>query len=130
MNRWKDWYEQGIRDLERAKLDLESKYYEWACFTAQQAAEKVIKSLGMNLGLTIWGHSLTEMLNIISAKITVPEEIKEKAQLLDLFYISTRYPNGFPSGKPADYFSRPKAEEALDAAGTIIGFYKSNISGQ
>lgn len=87
MNRWKDWYEQGIRDLERAKLDLESKYYEWACFTAQQAAEKVIKSLGMNLGLTIWGHSLTEMLNIISAKITVPEEIKEKAQLLDLFYI-------------------------------------------
>ncbi|HSR12959.1 MAG TPA: HEPN domain-containing protein, partial [Thermodesulfobacteriota bacterium] len=37
MNRWKDWYEQGIRDLGRARLDLEHGYYEWACFTSQQA---------------------------------------------------------------------------------------------
>jgi len=44
-NSWKDWYEQGKRDLERAKLDVDHGFYEWACFTSQQSAEKVIKGL-------------------------------------------------------------------------------------
>ena len=39
VNRWKDWYDQGVRDLSRAELDVEHQYFEWACFTAQQAAE-------------------------------------------------------------------------------------------
>lgn len=47
MNRWKDWYEQGKRDLEKARLDLDHGFYEWACFTAQQSAEKVIKAMAM-----------------------------------------------------------------------------------
>lgn len=52
MNRWKDWYEQGKRDRQRADLDLNYGYYEWACFTAQQAAGKVIKALDMSRGIT------------------------------------------------------------------------------
>jgi HEPN domain-containing protein len=44
MNRWKDWYDQGVRDLARAQLDVEHAFYEWACFTSQAAAEKVIKA--------------------------------------------------------------------------------------
>jgi hypothetical protein len=39
MNRYKDWFEQGKRDLERARIDLEHEYFEWACFTSQQAGE-------------------------------------------------------------------------------------------
>ncbi len=27
-NRWKDWYEQGKRDRERALLDIQYGYYE------------------------------------------------------------------------------------------------------
>lgn len=42
MNRWKDWYEQGKRDLERAKIDIQYEYFEWASFTFQQASEKVL----------------------------------------------------------------------------------------
>ena len=30
MNRWKDWLDQGKRDLERAQLDIQYKYFEWA----------------------------------------------------------------------------------------------------
>jgi HEPN domain-containing protein len=29
VNRYLDWYEQGKLDLEKAKKDLESGYYEW-----------------------------------------------------------------------------------------------------
>ena len=128
MNRWKDWYEQGVRDFSRAELDVKHGYFEWACFTAQQAAEKIIKAMGLKLGLTMWGHSLTELLSLLSAKIDVPASIKERAQALDLFYIPSRYPNGFPSGKPADYFNKSKAEEALNAARDLVRFCEGFLS--
>jgi hypothetical protein len=28
-----DWLRQAEKDLEKAKLDVTSAYYEWACFT-------------------------------------------------------------------------------------------------
>jgi HEPN domain-containing protein len=54
-----DWLEQAERDLSKARLDLEHSYFEWACFTSQQAdewacftspqaAEKAAKALGMS----------------------------------------------------------------------------------
>jgi HEPN domain-containing protein len=127
MNRWKDWYEQGKRDLERARLDVHHRFYEWACFTSQQSAEKVIKGLALKLGLTIWGHSLTEILRILSERIEIPERLKDEAKLLDLYYIPPRYPNGFPSGKPADYFTEKQAREAIDAADHILRFCESHL---
>jgi len=45
MDRSKDWIRQAERDLKRAKLDIENAFYEWACFTSQQAAEKSVKAL-------------------------------------------------------------------------------------
>ncbi len=129
MNRWRDWYEQGRRDLQKAILDLQHKYYEWACFTSQQAVEKVLKALGLKLGITLWGHSLTEMLNILTTRVEIPPDIKEKGQLLDMYYIPPRYPNGFASGKPADYFTEKQAREAIDAAEDIIRFCERILSG-
>lgn len=110
VNRWKDGYEQGKRDLARARVDLDHEFYEWACFTSQQAAEKMLKAAGYKLGLTLWGHSLSELLGLLSNHVEVPPEILESAQTLDLYYVAARYPNGFPSGKPADYFSKTKAQ--------------------
>ncbi len=128
-NRWRDWYEQGKRDLERARLDVQYEYYEWACFTSQQAAEKVVKALGLARNITLWGHSLTEMLKRLHQDINVPQEILDCAQLLDLYYIPPRYPNGFAAGKPADYFTEKQAREALDAASRIIRFCESHLPG-
>lgn len=128
-NRWKDWYEQGKRDRERALLDIQHGYYEWACFTLQQSVEKIIKALGLALGLTLWGHSLTEMLKLIERHIPVPPEILDYARSLDFYYIAPRYPNGFPSGKPADYFTEAQAREALVAADHIIRFCESHLPG-
>ncbi len=122
MNRWKDWYEQGKRDLARAQVDVEHEFYEWACFTSQQAAEKILKAVGYKLGLALWGHSLSELLGLLARQVEVPPAILEKAQTLDLYYVAARYPNGFASGKPADYFGKTKAQEALDAAGAIQRF--------
>jgi HEPN domain-containing protein len=128
MNRWRDWYEQGKRDLERARLDVDHRFFEWACFTSQQSAEKVIKGLALKLGLTIWGHSLTEILRILSERIEVPGQLKDEAKLMDLYYIPPRCPNGFPSGKPADYFTEKQAREAIVAADHILRFCEGHFA--
>jgi HEPN domain-containing protein len=39
------WLDQAQRDLKKAELDLQHTNWEWASFTAQQAAEIAVKSL-------------------------------------------------------------------------------------
>lgn len=128
MNRYKDWLEQAERDIEKAKLDIRHGYYDWACFTSQQSAEKAAKALCMKLGFDAWGHSITNKLKLLKDTVDVPDEIIEQAQLLDTFYIPTRYPNGFSIGKPSDYYNEKIASEALHACEKVFGFCKTNIN--
>lgn len=82
----------------------------------------------MKLGFDVWGHSITNTLKLLTDTIEVSDEIMESAQLLDTFYIPTRYPNGFSMGKPSDYYNEKMAKEALNACGTVIGFCKAHIN--
>ncbi len=45
-----DWMRQAEKDLENARWEKEGGYFEWACFVAQQAAEKAIKDVYQKLG--------------------------------------------------------------------------------
>ena len=81
----------------------------------------------MKLGNSVWGYAITPMLRSLE-QAEVPTVIFEYAQLLDAYYIPTRYPNGFAEGKPSDYYNRKQAQEALDAAREIIRFCKSHIA--
>ncbi len=49
--------------------DLERGYYEWACFSAQQAAEKAVKALYQELGIDVWGHSIWRLLDRLPRNI-------------------------------------------------------------
>jgi HEPN domain-containing protein len=89
----------------------------------------VIKALGLARGVTLWGHSLTEMLKLLQQDLEIPEEVLDSARLLDLYYIPPRYPNGFASGKPADYFTETQAREGLHAADRIIRFCEGYLPG-
>jgi len=44
----------------------------------------------------------------------------DRARSLDKLYVPTRYPNGLPSGAPADYYTRVEAERAIADAETIV----------
>ena len=121
-----DWLRQAEKDLEKAKLDLEWGYYEWACFTSHQAAEKAIKAVFQHIHGDAWGHgtkALLENLPYDDRMVSI-----EDAKLLDKFYIPTRYPNGLPEGIPHDYFTKKEGEVAVRAASRIYGWCKSKIS--
>jgi HEPN domain-containing protein len=121
-----DWLRQAEKDLEKAKLDLDWGYYEWACFTSHQAAEKAIKAVFQHIHGDAWGHgtkALLENLPYDDRMVSI-----EDAKLLDKLYIPTRYPNGLPEGIPHDYFTRKEAEDAVRAASRIYEWCKSKIS--
>ena len=121
-----DWLRQAEKDIEKARLDLEWGYYEWACFTSQQAAGNAIKSLFQPLHGEAWGHGTKALLENLPYEDSY--QFMEDAKLLDKFYIPTRYPNGLPEGIPRDYFTRKEAEEAIKAALKIYEWCKSKIS--
>lgn len=48
MNRSGDWLAQAERDLAQAESSRRQGHHEWACFAAQQAAEKAVKALNLH----------------------------------------------------------------------------------
>ncbi len=116
--RSRDWFRQAEYDLEKAKLDLQWRYFEWACFTAHQAAEKAVKAVYAARHGEARGHGVRELLTLLG--LPVDEPLLGQATFLDRFYIPTRYPNGLPAGVPHDYFSQEDATKAIEAAEAIL----------
>ena len=126
--RARDWMTQAERDLAHAENDRTSGFYEWSCFSAQQAAEKAIKALYQTYNQLAWGHSVRELLEGLRDELSVPESLIEAGKALDKHYILSRYPNGFPSGAPVDYFTERDAQGAVDAACKIIRFCEDHLA--
>jgi HEPN domain-containing protein len=125
--RTEDWLKQAKRDLEHARMDLAEGFYEWGCFSAQQASEKALKALYQHMNALAWGHSVRELLQNLSDKFEI-EHLMEGAKILDKYYIPARYPNGFETGAPMEYFTEKEAREAVEYADKIIRFCENNIS--
>ena len=121
-DRSKDWLAQAKRDLNHAIHACKDKDFEWSCFSAQQGAEKAVKAVFLHLHGESRGHSVFALLKALSDKIEVSERLIEAAKNLDKHYIPTRYPNGFDSGMPGEYYTKKDAQEAIENAQQIIEF--------
>ncbi len=126
-NRALDWLAQAIHDLEHARHASEDGDYDWACFAAQQAAEKSVKALFLSLGGDGWGHVVTRLLLDLENRLTIPEELVQAARRLDKHYIPTRYPNGFDLGAPKDYYTADEARQAVEDAERIYDFCQQSL---
>lgn len=125
--RWRDWLAQAKRDLNHAIHACEDEDFEWSCFSAQQGAEKAVKAVFLSLHGEGWGHSVFALLKTLNEKKEVSERLIEAAKSLDKHYIPTRYPNGFDSGMPGDYYTKKDAQEAIENAREIIEFCEGCI---
>ncbi len=127
-NRAEDWYRQAERDLEQARDCREAGRHEWACFAAQQAAEKGVKALHLHFGQEAWGHVVARLLQELPEKVVVPQDMIEKARVLDNFYVPTRYANSHPAGPPFEHYGPLQSGEALQYAGEILEFVRSQMA--
>ncbi|MEM0018155.1 MAG: HEPN domain-containing protein [Candidatus Korarchaeum sp.] len=127
VSRVSDWLRQALRDLKHAERSIELGDYEWACFAAHQAAEKAVKALYQKLGVEVWGHSVSRMLDSLPEEYRPPEELINEAKELDRNYIPTRYPNFHSEGAPMDYYTRRDAEEAVSYAREILEYCRSKV---
>lgn len=121
-SRARDWFSQAVRDLEQAKDSQKAGRHEWACFAAQQAAEKAVKALHLHLGQEAWGHVIAKLLQELPEAIQIPQDLLEKARVLDNFYIPARYPNSHPQGAPFEHYGSLQSEAAINYASEIIDF--------
>lgn len=122
MERSGDWIDQARGDLQHAQNDLQDGFYDWACFSAQQAAEKAVKAVFKRYRMEAWGHSIVDLLNALPVQTAVPEELYDMAMELDKGYISTRYPDALPSGSPRARYSQREAERFIRYAQAIVQF--------
>jgi len=128
MERSKDWMDEAEGDLEHARSDLERGFYNWACFSAQQSAEKAVKAVFQKMGAEAWGRSVADLLEELSRELPVPEELMDAALELDKAYIPTRYPNAHPSGSPRSRYTEGEARRLIEYAEGIFKFCSSVLS--
>jgi HEPN domain-containing protein len=120
-NRAADWFRQAEADLQHARHAARDAHHEWACFAAQQAAEKAAKAAHVALGQEAWGHVVTELLDALGPSTPgVDAALLDRARALDKLYIPTRYPNGLAGGAPADFYTRAEAERAIADAEAVL----------
>jgi HEPN domain-containing protein len=127
-NRFRDWFRQAERDLEQARDSQTAGRHEWACFAAQQAAEKAVKALHLKGATEVWGHVIAELLKELRPSIPVRSDLLEKATFLDNFYIPMRYANGHPSGAPFEHYTSLQSHQAITYAEEIIEFARSAMA--
>ena len=120
MERSRDWLDQAQGDLAHAQSDVERAFYDWACFSAQQAAEKAVKAVFQRLGDDAWGHSVADLLQELAQRQSVPAPLFQAALELDKAYIPSRYPDAHPSGSPRRRYTAVEARRLVDHADQIV----------
>jgi len=115
-----DWWRQAQRDLRHAVHALEDEDFEWSCFAAQQAAEKAVKALYQQLHMEAWGHVVHRLLEELPEDVRPGRALVDRGRRLDRLYIPTRYPNGFDSGAPYEFFTAADASEAISDAEAVL----------
>jgi HEPN domain-containing protein len=125
-NRAQDWLAQAERDLEQAQASQRDGRHEWACFAAQQAAEKAAKALHLAQGQEAWGHVVARLMAELPQRAAA--ERVDKAKVLDNFHMATRYANGHTEGPPYEHYGPLQSEQAIRYADEIVAFVRAQMA--
>jgi HEPN domain-containing protein len=59
----------------KPRIRAAAERHEWACFAAQQAAEKAVKALHLYLGQEAWGHVIAKLLVELPDAAPAPKDL-------------------------------------------------------
>lgn len=125
--RTKDWLRKAEKDLRHAKKDVDSSDFEWACFSAHQAAEKAVKALLQSQHIDAWGHTISQLLLLSKESGSLPNKLLNRIKRLDRHYIPTRYPNAHDSGAPMDFYTEDDAIDAIETTQAVLEYCRNQI---
>lgn len=120
-----DWLFFAKSDLKLAKKALEEGIYHLACFHAQQAAEKLLKTCLAAANKTIPKlHSLVDIYERIQPFYPEIEQYRSDLETLDQYYIPTRYPDALPGTLPEGLPTEQHAQNAIAAVDDLFELIK------
>jgi HEPN domain-containing protein len=116
------WREEADRALRHAELAAADDVHNWACFSAEQAAQLAVKALLHGLGRAPWGHDLAALGEQLGAAgLELANEDRDRLLRLARHYVAARYPDAHAGGSPGRRYSQSDADQALADARAILG---------
>lgn len=92
----REWIDKADHDLGSAKLIFLHipEYFDTIAFHCQQATEKYLKAMLVFYGVDLQRtHNLVYLLDLLSQKFFLSEDIYDKAILLNGYSVQIRYPD-------------------------------------
>ena len=116
------WLRQAEYDLKEAEKCLSGKSFSYACFFAEQAAQKSLKGYLIAQGARFVNiHAIGELLKEAAKNDSKFSTLIPSGQKLDRYYLSSRYPDALPDPAiPAESYGEDEAQEAVDIAKKIF----------
>lgn len=115
------WREDAGRALAASRALAGNGHHNWACFTAEQAAQLALKGLLHGIGRGERGHGLPRLARAIGAQgVSIPDEVTAGLRRLAREYIPARYPDAHPEGGAGEHFGASDSEQALADAEAIL----------
>jgi HEPN domain-containing protein len=126
------WFQTAESDLETARVLHDNRRYAHACFHAQQAAEKAVKSIWYLRAGDPWGHSVQRLIDDLrhfdAGLFENVRDLLPVGSKLDKYYIPTRYPNGLPDLVPDLAYFEDDASTAIALSEKLIERIRSLIT--
>jgi HEPN domain-containing protein len=123
------WFKQGEYDFKAARQNFEQKIYSYACFLAEQSAQKALKSFLIFKGERyVWEHSVQKLAEKCSQYDEEFTKFRASGAVLDKYYLTTRYPDVIaPPAIPYESYTEREALQAIDLAKEILEKVKSEL---
>jgi len=122
----RDRLAQAKADFQWGEDSLDHGHFAQTCFIAQQVVEKALKAIAYARDYAAArGHSAFE----IVSDLGLNGDLRRAAQVLDQYYIATRYPDAMPSGNPSLYHTEEQARDALEKTRLFLGKAEEELNG-
>lgn len=117
------WLSFAEEDLKLAEISLPENIFNAVCFHSQQCVEKCLKAILESKTKRVPKiHHLKELFTEVKKSEPEIENFRSEINILDRYYILTRYPAALPGSLPEGLPDQEDAQEALEIAKEIYQF--------
>lgn len=128
-NNSSQWLSFAGEDLKLAKISFRENIFNAVCFHAQQCVEKCLKAIiQAKIKKVLRIHHLKELFSEVRKHQPKIEDFRDGINILDRYYIPTRYPAALPGSLPDGLPDKDDAQEALQIAQEIYQFTLRTLS--